>query len=108
MSVADLVRAVESMGGVLTLKGDRIHCQLTEKAAPLVEEIRRYKPAVLFLLRERGRRQAFAHLRPLIGKRMWTPQGPGRLVVVDDYATVEFDDGSRLRWDDSTAVLPYA
>jgi hypothetical protein len=52
--------------------------------------------------------QAFLHLVPFLGKRVWTPAGPGTLLVIQDYVTVGFDDRTKMRWYDPTAVIPYA
>lgn len=104
MSAAEIVEAVLAAGGVLEIKGSRIHYQIPEQSAPLLDELRRHKPDVLHLLR----RQSFAHLQPFLGKRVWSPAGPGKLLVVEDYVTVAFDDGTKMRWYDSTAIILYA
>jgi hypothetical protein len=69
-----------------------------------VDDLRRHKPDVLRLLR----RQFLAHLLPFLGKRVWSPAGPGKLLLVEDYVTVGLDDGTKMRWSDPTAVIPYA
>ena len=108
MSPVEIVEAVLAAGGELVIKGSRIHYQIPEQAAPLLNELRLHKPDVLSLLHERQRRRIFAHLMPHVGKRVWTPRGPGRLLVVDDYVIVSLDDGTKMRWYDATAVIPYA
>jgi len=52
--------------------------------------------------------QGFLHLMSFLGKRVWTPSGPGTLLRVDNHVTVGFEDGTKMRWYDSTAVIPYA
>jgi hypothetical protein len=104
MSASEIIEAVRAAGGVLVLNGRRIHYQIPEQAAPLLDELRRHKPDVLHLLR----RQSLAHLLPFLGKRVWSPHGPGELLVVEDYVTVGFDDGTKMRWHDPTAIIPYA
>ena len=107
MTGVEVVDAIFSAGGTLTLTGGRIRYQIPESAAPLVTELRCHKTEVLQLLKERDRKNAFAHLGPFLGKRVWTPGGPGKLVAVEDFATVECG-ARRMRWYDSTAVIPYA
>jgi hypothetical protein len=104
MSPIEIVEAVLAAGGELVINGDRILYQIPEQAAPLLDELRRHKPDVLHLLR----RQSLAHLLPFLGKRVWSPAGPGKLLAVEDYVTVGFDDGTKMRWYVPTAVIPYA
>ena len=104
MSAVEIVEKVLAAGGVLEIKGRRIHYQIPEQAAPLLDELRRHKSDVLNLLR----RRSFAHLLPFLGKRVWSPDGPGKLLVVDDHVTVGLDNGTKMRWSDPTAVIPYA
>ena len=105
MSPVEIIEAVLAAGGQLEINGSRIHYQIPEEAAPLLDELRRNKPDVVHLLR----RKTFAHLLPFLGKRVWSPAGPGKLlVVVEDYVIVALEDGIRMRWYDHAAVLPYA
>lgn len=108
MSALEVVEAVLAAGGVLVLDGNRIHYQIPEQAASLVNELRCHKPDVVHLLRQRERQKAFCHLLPFLGKRVWSPLGPGKLSVVEDYITVRLEDGTKIRWYDPTAVIPYA
>lgn len=104
MSAVEIVEEVLAAGGRLVLNGSRIHYQIPEQAVPLLDELRRHKPDVMHLLR----RQSFAHLLPFLEKRVWTPAGPGKLLMVEDYVSVGFADGTKRRWYDPTAVIPYA
>jgi hypothetical protein len=104
MTAAEIVEEVLAVGGALVLDGSRIHYQIPEQAAPLLDELRRHKPDVLKLLR----RQSFGLLQSFLGKRVWSPAGPGKLLVVEDFITVGFEDGTKKRWYDPTAVIPYA
>jgi hypothetical protein len=106
MSAEELVRAIEQSGGALAIveRGDRLHYRLPANAGVLLDELRRMKPKVIPVLR----RRLFLHLVPFLGKRVWTPAGPGKLVRLEDYASVEFGDASKGRWYDPTAVIPYA
>jgi len=108
MRAFEVVEAVRAVGGTLVLKGDRIHYQIPEQSAPLVDELRRHKTDVVLVLRERQRRQALRHLLPYVGKRVWSPAGPGKLLVVEDYITVRLEDGTKKRWYNPLAVIPYA
>lgn len=108
MRALEVVEAILAAGGALALNGDRIHYQIPEQAAPLVDELRRHKPDVVLVLRERERRDAFCHLLPYLGKRVWSPAGPGELLVVKDYITVRLEDGTKRRWHNPAAVTPYA
>lgn len=104
MTAVEIVGEVLAAGGVLELNGNRIHYLIPEQAAPLLDELRRQKPDVLQLLR----RQSLAHLLPFLGKRVWTPAGPGKVLVVEDFVTVVLENGTKLRWYDPTAVIRYA
>src|SRR5271157_5774627 len=108
MSALEVVEAVLAAGGALALDGDRIRYKIPKQAAPLVDELRRHKPDVVNLLRQRARRIGFLHLLPFLGKRVWSPAGPGELLVVEDYITVRLKDGTKRRWYDPAAVIPYA
>ena len=104
MTAREIVNKVLSAGGALVRNGSRIHYQIPEQAAPLLHELRHHRPDVLHILR----RRSFAHLLPFVGKRVWSPNGPGKLLVVEDYISVGFEDGTKMRWYDPTAVIPYA
>jgi hypothetical protein len=108
MSALEVVEAVLAAGGALVLNGDRIRYQIPEQAAPLVDELRRHKTDVVCLLRQLERRKDFCHLLPYLGKRVWSPAGPGELLLVEDYITVRLEDGTKMRWYDPAAVVPYA
>jgi hypothetical protein len=100
----EIVTEIRAAGGALVLNGSRIHYQIPQQAALLLDELRRHKPDVVHLLR----RQSFANLLPFVGKRVWSPHGPGKLLVVEDCVIVGLEDGTRMRWYDSTAIIPYA
>jgi hypothetical protein len=104
MTPLEIVEAVVAAGGELAVNGSRIHYQIPEEAAPLLDELRRHKPDILYLLR----RKAFSHLVPFLGKQVWSPAGPAKLLVVEDFITVGFDDGTKMRLFDPSAVIPYA
>jgi hypothetical protein len=70
VTAAEIVEEVVAAGGVLLLNGNRIHYQIPEQAAPLLDELRRQKPLVLNLLKQREQRKAFCHLLPFLGKRV--------------------------------------
>jgi len=108
MRALEVVEAILAAGGALVLNGDKIRYQIPEQAAPLVSELRRLKPDVVLLLKERERRDALCHLLPFLGKRVWSPAGPGELLVVEDYITVRLEDGTKRRWYDPSVVIPYA
>src|SRR5271165_6292868 len=55
MTAPELIQTIEAVGGVLTLKGDRIRYELPEDAAPMIEMLRQYRDEVLGVLRERER-----------------------------------------------------
>ncbi len=108
MSAVEIFEAVLAAGGTLVLSGNRIRYQIPEQDAPLVDELRRHKPDIVDLLRQRERAKAFCHLLPLVGKRVWSPAGPGKLLGVEDFATVRLEDGTKMRWYNPSAVIPYA
>jgi hypothetical protein len=64
MTAPELIQRVEAVGGVLTLRGDRIHYELPEDAAPMLDVLRQYRDEVVQLLR--GRKG------PLVGERRHT------------------------------------
>jgi hypothetical protein len=106
MSADELVKAIEQSGGTVTIaqRDVRLHYRLPANVSPLLDELRRMKPEVIPVLR----RRSFLHLVPFLGRQVWSPAGPGKLLVLRDYATVGFADGSKMRWYDPTAVIPYA
>lgn len=59
MSASEIIEAVLATGGTLVVNGRRIHYQVPQQAAPLLNELRRHKPDVLSLLQERQRRGIF-------------------------------------------------
>jgi hypothetical protein len=108
MSAMDLVAAVVAAGGELSIEGDRIHYRIPMRAAFLLKELRLKKREVIEHLRERERRNTLAYLRQFLGKQVWTPQGPGKLLAVDDCVTVGLENDRRKHWSDPSKVLPYA
>jgi hypothetical protein len=108
MSAVEIVQEVLAAGGVLLLKGDRIHYQIPEQAAPLLNELRHHKADVLNLLRQREHRECLSRLMPFVEKRVWSPAGPGKLLLVRDYIVVALENGTKMRWYDPTVVIPYA
>ena len=106
MSPEELIQAIELSGGVLELAGrmDRLHYRLPANAAILLDDLRRMKPDVIPVLR----RRAFAYLMPFLRKQVWTPDGPGILVGLEDYAAVEMATGEKVRCYDAGAIIPYA
>jgi hypothetical protein len=63
MSAVEIVQEVLAAGGVLLLRGDRIHYEIPEHAAPLLSELRHHKANILNLLRQREQRESFSRLR---------------------------------------------
>jgi hypothetical protein len=53
MTADQLIREIESLGGTLTLNGDRIRCELTDEAKVLVPELQRIRDEVYRVLLER-------------------------------------------------------
>jgi hypothetical protein len=53
MTAPELIQTIEAVGGVLTLRGDRIRYELPADAAPMIEMLRQYRDEVLGVLRER-------------------------------------------------------
>jgi hypothetical protein len=106
VSAEELVRTIEQSGGAIAIaeRGDRLRYRIPANASSLLEELRRMKREVILLLR----RRSFLHLVPFVGKRVWTPEGPGMLERLDDYATVGYSHAKKLLWYDATAVIPYA
>ena len=120
MTVAQAVHAIESVGGQVRLKGDRIRYRIPhpapEPVAEAVEILRRHKPEALALLgwqsdpdpesrwppeclaAERKFRIPAAKLYPLLDHLVLTPEGAGILLrVFDDRVAVHFRGESRTR-----------
>jgi hypothetical protein len=108
VSAIEIIKAVRAAGGKLEVSGDRIHYTIPDTAAPLLPQLRRHKAELLSLLKQGERRTAANHLLPFLGKRVWSPAGPGILLVVKEFITVGLEDGTKMRWYDPTAVIPYA
>ena len=53
MIVEELIRKVEMMGGSLELRGNRIHYELPQSAAAILDELRAYRDEVVAELRRR-------------------------------------------------------
>ena len=53
MTAPELLTTIESIGGVLSLNGDRIHYELPADAAPMLEVLRQCRDEVIRLLRGR-------------------------------------------------------
>jgi hypothetical protein len=53
MTPTQLIQTIESVGGSLTLNGDRIHYELPEDAAPMLDLLRQCRYEVVRLLRGR-------------------------------------------------------
>jgi hypothetical protein len=66
-----LVSSIEEAGGILTLNGDRLKCQFTEEAEPLLPELKRLRDQVVRLIRHRAEDDATRRqvLQDVIG---WT------------------------------------
>ncbi len=58
MTAPELIHRIESAGGVLTLRGDRIRYELPEDAASMVDVLRQHRTEVVRVLRERERQEA--------------------------------------------------
>lgn len=59
LAAEELVRAIASAGGVLSLRGDKVQYQLPAAVAHLVDDLREHKPEVIDLLRSVGGRVAY-------------------------------------------------
>jgi hypothetical protein len=55
VTAPELIHAIESAGGVLSLSGNRIRYELPEDAAALVEVLRKHREEVIRVLQERER-----------------------------------------------------
>ena len=53
MNPVELVRAVEAVGGVLSIQEQRLHCEVPDQAAHLLPELREQRHAVAQLLQQR-------------------------------------------------------
>ena len=47
MTAPELLTTIESIGGVLSLNGDRIHYELPEDAAPMLDVLRQCRDEVV-------------------------------------------------------------
>lgn len=120
MTPADLVSELELHGVELKTEGGRVFYRPAGKPpANLVSELRAHKPRVLEVLDLTGwpqecqeavtrLGQRHARLFPLLGKRVKTPWGPGRLIqVIASRAAVVLDrspdTATYFLWDE---VLP--
>jgi hypothetical protein len=54
LKTAELVERIEASGGVVTLRGGRIHCVAPESCASLLDDLRTHKDEVLKLLHGRA------------------------------------------------------
>ena len=54
MSALELIEAVEQVGGILRVAGDKLLCTLPREAAHLITALRTQKPAIVTILRQRG------------------------------------------------------
>ena len=120
MTVTQAVHAIESVGGRVRLKGDRIRCRIPdptpEPVTEAVEVLRRHKPEALALLgrqsgpdpepqwppeclaAERKFRIPSAKLYPLLNHLVLTPEGAGILLqVFCDRVQVHFKGEPRTR-----------
>lgn len=64
MTAPELVTTIESIGGVLSLNGDRIHYELPEDAAPMLDALRQCRDEVVRLLRGRDGPQVCRRSNP--------------------------------------------
>ena len=120
MTVAQAVHTIESVGGRVRLKGDRIRCRIPhptpEPVADALEVLRRHKPEALALLGWRSSPAAeprwsaeclaaecrfripAAKLYPLLNHLVLTPDGAGILLqVFDDRVQVHLKGKRRTR-----------
>jgi len=107
VNASRIVEAVREIGGNLWPEGDRIHYRLPKEALPLLVEIQQHKSKVLSHLQNPPRIAVFNYLRPYQNKMVWTPVGPGRLTEIHiNYVVIQYVGSRRMRWYDSSAVLP--
>ena len=120
MTVTQAFHAIESVGGRVRLKGDRIRCRIPdptpEPATEAVEVLRRHKPEALALLgrqsgttpetqwppeslaAERKFGVPSAKLYPLLNHLVLTPEGAGILLqVFHDRVQVHFKGEHKTR-----------
>jgi hypothetical protein len=64
MTAPELLTTIESIGGVLSLNGDRIHYELPEDAAPMLDVLRQCRDEVVRLLRGRDGPQVCRRSHP--------------------------------------------
>jgi len=64
MTAPELIQRVEAVGGVLSLNGDRLHYELPEDAAPILDVLRQCRDEVVRLLRGREGPQIPGKNRP--------------------------------------------
>jgi len=64
MTAPELLTTIESIGGVLSLNGDRIHYELPEDAAPMLDVLRQCRDEVVRLLRGRDGPQVCRRSNP--------------------------------------------
>ncbi len=119
MSAKELVAAAEAEGVVFRLEGTKVKLSVPEDkrptVMPVIEALRPHRDEVRHLLARRTGRggplpaSEVLFLAGLVGGRVWTPCGVGKLVEVhSDYAVTEHAHGSRLRWYATGVVLPLA
>jgi hypothetical protein len=53
LNARDLIEAIEAVGGRLALNGEKIRYAIPEEAGDLIEHLRKQKPAVVEILRQR-------------------------------------------------------
>jgi hypothetical protein len=53
VTAKQLVSAIEAKGGSLTLRGDKIRCDVPEDVAALLEDVRAQREAVIQILQQR-------------------------------------------------------
>ena len=110
-NLAEIVSRLEKGGGKLALEGERIRYSIPcgdSEVLALLAELRNHRDGVMGLLRQRAagqgnwpsasadaeRRfgQPHARLFPFLGRKVWTPVGPGTLLqVFADRVTVLLD-----------------
>jgi hypothetical protein len=53
MFAEQLIESIEAVGGMLTVRGDRIRCRLPEDAAHLLDDLKAHKGEVIVCLKKR-------------------------------------------------------
>jgi hypothetical protein len=85
MRAAEIIAAVESVGGALALNRSRIHYDLPEQAEPLLDQIRAYRHEIYQLLTERPQvTNARARVRILVWDLLPAPVVITNFSVVND------------------------